>query len=165
MVKDFVKPGPKLTAEDLKKAEKALGKKLPSEIVDFLKKTNGGRPKPAAFKIKWSPKQKALAKSFATSEMARFHSLGFEGFTDLVEENTVTFEGRIPSSCISIAADRAGNQILIETEGPQKGQILFWSMEDEDEESVGNGGDQQPTYNNVGIVAKSFNEFLEALYE
>jgi hypothetical protein len=149
--------GKQLDETTIAKAEAELGFHLPRELREFLLAKNGGVPDPAQFKIAWTPEQK-FGRHWKTSEVGRFHSIGAPGFADLVEENTVTFEGRIPASTVAFASDPAGNQLLLAIAGPFAGKVLFWLMDEEVEEGM------TPSYDNCGIVADSFAGFLDALY-
>jgi len=62
---------------------------------------------------------------------------------------------RIPRDMIPIARDSFGNQICIGVSGPRCGYVYFWDHENEDED--------EPTYRNMHLVAKSFQEFLAQL--
>jgi hypothetical protein len=157
MTVEFFGAGQPLDEAAIAKAEAALGFPLPRELRGFLLKTNGGVPEPSRFDISWTPEQQ-FGRHWRTSEVGRLHSIGTPDFDDLVEENTVTFESRIPASTITFASDRAGNQLLLAHGGPYAGKVLFWLMDEEVEEGL------TPSYDNCGLVADSFGEFLEGLY-
>jgi cell wall assembly regulator SMI1 len=157
MAVEFYGAGQSLDEAVISKAEAKLGFALPRELREFLLATNGGVPDPAQFNIAWTPEQ-PFGKHWKTSEVSRFHSIGAPGFADLVEENTVTFEGRIPASTVAFASDPAGNQLLLAIGGPFAGKILFWLMDEEVEEGM------TPSYDDCGIVADSFAGFLDGLY-
>jgi hypothetical protein len=48
-----------------------------------------------------------------------------------------------------------GNQICIGVSGPRCGHVYFWDHEHEDED--------EPTYGNMHLVARSFSELLTTL--
>ena len=157
MAVEFFGAGQPLDEAAIAKAETELGFPLPRELRGFLLRNNGGVPDPAQFRIAWTPEQK-FGKHWKVSEVSRFHSIGYPGFADLVEENAVTFEGRLPASTVAFASDPAGNQLLLAYGGPYAGKVLFWLMDEEVEEGL------TPSYDNCGLVAESFDAFLDGLY-
>jgi hypothetical protein len=55
---------------------------------------------------------------------------------------------------LAIASDAGGNVLLLALSGPFVGKVLFWCKDHEVEEGC------VPGYENVGVVADSFDDFL-----
>ena len=66
---------------------------------------------------------------------------------------------RMPEELVPIAHDPGGNQICIAVAGPKTGAVYFWDHEEEADD------DETPGYDNVYLIANSFNEFLNSLTE
>lgn len=79
-----------------------------------------------------------------------------------------TFRDRMPETIIPIGYDMMGNQICIGIAGPERGKIYFWDHEDEwDEGDYTSEGLPVPPdikFQNVHLIAHSFEEFFDQLY-
>lgn len=139
----------------LQNAERALGKALPEEFKRFVLKHNGGRPEPATFRVRWSGQDWAIGWE---RNMVHFF-LSFQGGSENFLDYSRTFQGRIPADTVPIAYDPGGNLILLGISGPTVGRVFFWMREYEVPEG------ETPDYSNVGLIANSFNEFLDSLAE
>jgi|SRR5215469_1016483 len=102
--------------------EKKLGSTLPRFYREFLKNTNGGRPKYEKF-------------SFTTRDGTHendnvhfFYSL-YSGRIENLEETIDIFKGRIPDDTLPIASDHFGNQILLGMGNQLDGPVYFWDHE------------------------------------
>ena len=147
-------PGP-AGANAVSLAETALGCTFPADYRHFLLTHNGGRPRPRGFDIQWQAGQ-AAGESWRTSSLSWFYELGVpDSVVDLLEENQVSFRDRLPQGTLAFASDAGGNQMLLALAGPFAGKVLFWCKDHE----VGEGG--VPGYDNVGIVADSFQDLLD----
>ncbi|MBX3668459.1 MAG: SMI1/KNR4 family protein [Rhodocyclaceae bacterium] len=136
-------------------AESAIGLHFPLNYREFLLARNGGRPRPGSFKIQWQPGQTA-GEDWRSSCMGWFYSIGSSvDSCDLVEQNAVSFRGRLPQGTFAFGHDAGSNQLLLAAEGPFAGKVLFWCKDHEVE-----AGDR-PGYDNVGIVAESLQDFLD----
>lgn len=92
--------------------------------------------------------------------MGRFYAIDSAvRSSDLVRVNTVTFRDRFPRGTFAFAYDAASNQLLIATVGPFAGKVLFWCKDHEAEQG------QEAGYDNVGVIADSFQKFLNGLHE
>lgn len=154
MVEITENEGP-LSTEELDSVEKQLGVRFPDDYRSFMLKYNGGRTEPDGFAISWSDGQNA-GDDWKTSTLSWL----FFVFEDLDEDenlltmNLETFSGRIPEDTVAVGRDAGGNLILLVVTGENLGSVLFWVKAYE----AGNG--RTPGYDNVGIVADSFEEFL-----
>jgi len=134
-------------------AEQALGIAFPPDYRAFLARFNGGRPEPDGFKIQWLPAQ-ACGEDWRASGVSWFYGVRDEHTGSLVRLNKSTFEGRLPAGTLTVASDAGGNQILLALSGINAGKVLFWVKDHEVED-----GDT-PGYDNVGVIADNFTDFL-----
>ena len=77
-------------------------------------------------------------------------------------------EGRVPPSLISIGGETFGNQILLGIHAPDTGRVYYWDHENEwdEEDYLEDYGVPMPPevmYQNVYLLAESFDEFLDRL--
>lgn len=152
------------TNEDVAKFEKDASKiadtkiTLPKPYVAFLQKTNGGFVKRANV-LRAKPEEEEWADA-----LERFHTMGSSGRPkgppDL-RAQARNYEGRVPPDTLPIGNDEAGNLILLGVAGKNAGKVFFWSHHEEAGTPLGRG--TKPTYDNVTLVANTFDEFLEGL--
>jgi hypothetical protein len=135
-----------LKEEDIVEVEKVLNFSLPIQYRSFLLKQNGGHPQPNKFNIEGDPEN--------ISRVDGFNYIKNGDFLDLLNTWEV-YQGRIPKEFISIAFDPGGNQICIGVSNPYYGQIYFWDHEEE--------GDEETTYDNLYLIAESFDKFMNNL--
>ncbi len=150
--------GPKLNQEVLTEIEKKINHKLPKEYKEFMLQYNGGAAFPNAFKIQWSGQEGAEEDD--EGQLAYIFSI-HDGPNSNFLKNYITYNGRIPRDTIAIASDPCGNAILLGTGESNEGKVYFWDHNyeiDEEEE-------EEPDYRNVGLIANSFNEFIDSLYD
>jgi hypothetical protein len=143
-----------LTERDIERAERELGRQIPSAYREFLRKYNGGHPSPSDFKmagIRKGTTQIASVKSF----------LGINTPVETLNLNYVmeTFQGRVPAGFFPIARDPGGNLIGIGDFGLRPGKVYFWDHEREAEEG------EPPVDTNMYLVSDSFEAFIEGLGE
>ena len=130
--------------------EQMLGFKLPDNYRDFLKCNNGGRPQGRLVFHFFEEADGSVLDNF----------YGIHPNHDLNLLKKIQYIGdRIPSDCFPIANDVFGNLILIVVKGRQRGKIYFWDHEMESEEG------QEPTYENMTLVANSFEDFINGLQD
>ena len=140
--------GPIITDIELNRLESALGITLPQSYREFLKKYNGGRPKPSGFPIQGlANNPKGIIQHFM-------------GINQRIESSNLvwtfnTFKGRIPPSLLPCARDEGGSLICISLEGPDQGTIYYWYLKEE----YG-----RPGYDNAYFVARNFSEFIESIH-
>ena len=136
--------------EALKVFESFLGAKLPKEYFEHLLNYNGGYPQPDAFNF---------LDGGTASSVQEFYKLNSkDAYNDLIQ-NYKMFQDRIPTELIAVGCDPGGNQICLAINGQDFGKVLFWDHEFE----ADNG--ETPTYENIRLISKNFNSFLESLYE
>jgi hypothetical protein len=133
----------------LAELEKSLNIELPEFYRNFLLKYNGGRPVPDGFKFKGKTKGSMVDGFFG------IHNQKYNNLRDELE----TYKNRIPYNFFPIARDPGDNLIAIAVSNPNKGSIYFWNHERENEI------DGSYDFSNVILIADSFDEFLDNLYE
>jgi hypothetical protein len=147
-------PGPASEAS-IAAAESALGVRFADDYRSFLRTANGGHPEPDAFAIQWQTGQPP-ADDWQSSSMSWFYGIDDPvRSANLVRVNTVTFRHRLPKDTFAFASDAGGNQLLFATDGPFAGKLLFWCKDHEATDGA------TPGFDNVGVVADSFEDFLE----
>lgn len=138
----------------LDEVELALGVRLPDDFRAFMLQHNGGRPKPSGFDITWQAGQ-APADDWRTSSLALLYPVSVSSEENLLRMNQVTFAGRLPAHTVAIGSDAGGNVLLLSTDGPRKGKLLFWCKDHEAEAGT------VPGFANVGFVADSFQDLID----
>ncbi|MFG6460927.1 SMI1/KNR4 family protein [Roseateles sp. DXS20W] len=145
--------GPLADAE-VQSAEQALGVSFPPDYREFLLRVNGGFPDPRGFNVDWAPEQ-VCGQHWRRTSMSWFYEISDSDVCNLVTTNRVDFVGRLPTGTLAIASDAGGNQLLLALCGPHVGKLLLWIKGHEASD------DEAPGYDNVGVVADSFADFVE----
>lgn len=132
--------------------EQRIGVPLPDDYRSFMLAHNGGKPSRKAF----------VYKDFSgpyTDSAVRYFFAFTSNQDKSIRGNYGIYVGgsRVPRDLVPIATDEGGNLVCIAVKGPNVGKIYFWDHEEEAEEG------QQASYDNLYLVADSFNEFLENL--
>jgi cell wall assembly regulator SMI1 len=141
-----------LAPERVAQAEATMGVVFPADYREFMLAHNGGKPSRRAFVYaeETGPYTDGAVRKFYPIDSS--DKLGLEATHH-------TFLGydppRMPRDVFPIADDSFGNQICICFSGPKCGYVYFWDHEHEAED--------EPTYDNMHLVAKSFSEFLDKL--
>lgn len=145
---DFEYRGPSMSKRDLAALEKRLGLRLPDDYREFLLTINGGRPRThEVFDI--GKKDSSLLDILYSAKRDDEHQ-------DLtVFRRHRLLEKRVPRDLLPIGEDQGNSQICLGIGEENYGKVFFWDLEDERE---------QPTYENVALIADSFAEFLDSLY-
>ena len=115
----------------------------------FLLQYNGGRPVPNCFNF-FSGEE--------GSSVNCFFSINRGNSNDLVK-CIKNFSSRVPSESLPIGRDGFGNIICLILKGPNREQVYFWDHEFEKND------DEEPDYSNMTLIANSFDDFLDGLYE
>lgn len=135
---------PKISLQDIKQFEQEYDIALPKQYVEFLIEYNGGFPQESGFKISDDEGESLVNKFYGIGDMKSNLGKVFE-----------ILEGEIPEDFISIANDPAGNEILLGVSGEYQGKVYFWIHDRVPEEEM----------DNMFILADSFSEFFDNLYE
>jgi hypothetical protein len=145
-----------LTKEDINNIENKLGLKLPVEYKQFLELHNGGHPLKDFYPLIepiWGDKVRG-----GNADLAWFLAI-YEGEYENFERTLNTMRNRIPKDLIPIARGSGGDLVCLCTQGDNYGKVYFWDHNWEAEDG------QEPTYDNVYLVANSFTDFINSLYE
>lgn len=134
--------------EALNQLEARIGSALPDDYRRFMSEFNGGRPEPSGFEF-------ATADGNSDSAIRYFLTFddGEERYT--IQEFLDRYGDRIPQKLLPIACDSFGNLVLLDAGAKSAGAVCFWDHEKE--------GMDEPTWDNITVVAPSFTEFLNAL--
>ncbi len=151
MVKFENRPGT-ITAADVVSFEKRNGISLPADYATFLARHNGGFPTPANFKFHGREDGSELNSFFGIKS----------GDIDDLDKVQEVYKGRLPKAFLGIADDSGGNLICICLAGKDRGKIYFWDHEMEADESQGISPE---TAGNTTLIANSFDEFLNGIFE
>lgn len=143
-----------LSETRLQTAEQTLGVQFPPDYRAFLLRVNGGYPEPDGFNIQWAPGQ-VCGEDWRRTSMSWFYAITDDDVGNLLKINRVDFAGRLPPETVAIASDAGGNQLLLALGGPHRGKVLLWIKDHEA------GDDEVPGYDNVGVVADSFEDFIQ----
>src|SRR6185436_8431089 len=141
-----------LSPERLAAAERTMGVTFPAGYREFMLEHNGGKPSKRDFVF---VEEKG---PYTDSSVRGFYPIEDSGRLDLESKYKVFCQvqpPRIPRDMMPIAGDSFGNQICIGVSGPRCGHVYFWDHEHEDED--------EPTYGNMHLLARSFSEFLTRL--
>jgi cell wall assembly regulator SMI1 len=139
---------------EISKIEKEFGFTFPEEYKTHILKFNGGHP---------SDKRWCFKTQSGSSSLIHYFYAVYDGKGNNFRTTYIILKSkgdeRMPKNIVPIANDPFGNKICISVEGEDRGYIYFW-----DHENVCDEG-EEPTYENLDLIAKSFNEFIENLTE
>ena len=147
--------GTKASDESVSRLEKSLSiGSLPKDYRRFLLEVNGGHAGDAnAFDF---------YHGGDGSSLDGFYGLNFpegDSFSLAFSITSYVDRDRVPSGFLPIGGDPFGNQICLAISGDHYGEVWFW---DHEEESYDN---EEPTMDNMVLIAKSFTDFIDGLYE
>ncbi len=135
-----------LTEDAVKKLEFQIGALLPKEYRAFLLKHNGGKPASSDFK---------LGEGDITGLHHIYGIFEQDNHSNILNNYNV-FKGRIKKELLPFADDSFGNQICIGIKNKYIGKIYFW-----DHEFDGSFFKSKA----ITLIANSFNDFLDSLFE
>lgn len=139
--------------EEIRKFEKLIGAELPKDYVDFILRYNGGHPIADTYDL-----IEPINENETFSGIEWFYPFG-EQYKNNVIRYYSLFKDRLPNDFIRIASASCGNDICICVRGENYGKVYLWDHENEAPEG------QEPWYDNVYLIANSFTEFMDKLYE
>jgi hypothetical protein len=152
---EFQDRGEPATEEQIEAAEKALGRNIPADYREFLRAHNGARVEPPNFRIPVDSDDGPRAS------VSWWLGVGLQDSLDIAAIATM-YEGRMPAELLPIARDPGGNLIAMDP----KGRVHFWDHEfEEEEDDDGDDGNDEPTWDNVSLVASDLRSLLEGLAE
>jgi hypothetical protein len=155
----------KVTKEQIATLEKAIGAPIPEDYYQFLVSHNGGRPKCdenkfgyVSFPVSWKGQKWA----------GRYGEVLLDVLYSADEKAVISWRGayeshvqdrRIPKDTFPIGSDPGSNQLLVGISGDNRGKVFFWAAKFAPADD-----DVEPTYENIGLVADSFSEFIGKLH-
>lgn len=146
---DLFKAPPPPSQADVAEAEKALNLSLPASFTQFMN-TCGEMELPLC---------------------ARFYWVGTGGPDNIVSANKVEHEDAgspLPPFLVAFYDDGMGNQLCFDTRTrTEAGEypVVFWDHELDPEENLQASGRAAESFENAGVVAVSFPEWLKKLNE
>jgi hypothetical protein len=147
-----------INLEDIANLEKKLNICFPEDYKQHLLKYNGGHPikdgYPLIEYIDNDPNDNS-------ADIAWFLAIyNGEHNNFLRDYNTFKiWQKRMPDELVSIGCGSGGDQICISVKGNNYGKVYFWNHDWECEEG------EEPDYSNVHLIANSFTDFINSLYE
>lgn len=150
----FDKQGPKISEIPLKELYNLLQIiNLPIGYKKFLLIYNGGRV------VKNScPLLELPSENETLMGINNFFQCSDDYNYSLIK-NIKMFNDRIPKGFIPIADASCGNLFLLGISGSNYNKVFFWDHEFEADD------DEEVTYNNMYLVANTFEDFINSLYE
>ena len=145
-----------VTIDDIKKVEKELSVSFPEDYKKHILKYNGGHPVKNSYPIIeiYDFDRYGWGKStIYDCEIAWFYAINNEDY-DIVKENKF-FEDRIPNNFIAIGEGSGGDLICISIREKDYGKVYFW----------GHDWDIGPNFVSHVLIANSFADFINSLYE
>lgn len=137
-----------LNDDDIRALEKNMAVSLPEDYKAFLKRHNGGCPDPTYFPI----------HGFENNPIGTiqvFFRIDGPIKSSNLDWNYRTFLGRIPENLFPIACEDGGSLICLSLSGPDKGAVYYWDYY---------GEAQPPSYDNVYLIAETFQKFLDGIH-
>lgn len=132
--------------------ERLLGFPLPSDYTGFLRRHNGGSPKPDTVPIQDWP------EGGTEDDVRMLYGCGSDPGEDTYDLrwNIECYTGRMPAGLLPIATTSCGDQFCLWLTGVRRGSVVLWDHEAEH---------RPPTEANLHRVAPTFTAFLELLRE
>jgi hypothetical protein len=152
--------------------ERLVSARLPDAYRTYLETHNGaklrhaGAPDQAPFvRVHWKPDQPMSEESAEATlhqwccllpdSEAPEHALASD-----LREKYDAFRDRIPSGCIPFLNDPGGSLFLLVLKGSMSGAVVYWDRNWEGDALDAAG---RPTLFNVGMVAPSFDAFVQSI--
>jgi hypothetical protein len=144
--------------EELNFIETALGAALPGDYREFVQEYGV-----SAFGelVQFQPIE---GEAGPLSHFYGSKSAGSNSLTRNIEK----YMGRMPETIIPIADDGGGNQICLGIKGKERGKVYYWDHhnESDEEDYLEEHGKSMPPevkFQNVHLIAKSFEDFVQRL--
>ena len=121
---------------------------MPHDYREFLKKYNGGTPKPAGFWIEIDKDSSSINLLYGLFKSPKYYSI----------DGAATLEWKLPDNLLPIGDDGTGNLICIAVTGNTKGSVFFIDHEI----YLPN---EKESFRGITKLSNSFSEFLSILEE
>ena len=132
-----------LRPQDLLDLESRLGVSLPAAYREFLLRNNVAVPESNSY------------DGGQDIGVTSFFGISKNRLDDLIEQNQI-FGWRMPENILAIADGPCGNLICLHL---ITGEVYWWDHEQE----AAAFGDEEPSFDNMLLLASSFTEFLQRL--
>jgi SMI1-KNR4 cell-wall len=161
-----------VTEEELTSIETVLGNVLPEDYREFLQ-TFGAASFGELVEIRLTRSSPLFAPDvknvplFEKAPLSHFYG-AMDGNQSLAKRIT-TYRDRIPETMIPIADDGGGHQICLGINGKEQGKVYYWDHgnepldEDDYLEEYGEPRTPEAIFQNVYMIAESFEDFLRRL--
>jgi hypothetical protein len=154
-----------MSEDELEAIEAELGSRLPDSYRYFLVTYGACSPREI---VMYDP---VIGLPSEVSTSGRGNIANFYGTRSDVDDayslqrRMLFFSGRIPANLIPIADNGGGSQILLGTSGNEAGKVYLWDLHNEplDEEDYGVPRPPEAMFENVHLIAKSFEGLLRRL--
>ena len=144
-----------ININDIKKLELFVAAKLPRDYVDFLMMYNGGHPIRSSYDT-----LEPIRQQLYEAEISKFYALCKEEDLSIIYNFSLSMQNHdIPPDLLPIGYGSGGDEICLCIRGPNYGKVYFWDVHDQSQ------GGEEPSYKNVYLIANSFTEFINKLYQ
>ena len=146
------KPNSRINSADIERFEAMIGKKLPTDYLQFLLTFNGGKPESNEFPI---PNQKNAACEYVCVKLLLAYWKNGNGEICVfgAQNSLIAF----PKMFCQLAMLLAGMLFCLSLQPKKFGQLFFW-----DHELEANEG-EPATFSNLFLIGNSFNDFFSKL--
>jgi hypothetical protein len=163
-----------LTEEELQSIEMALGVALLGDYRDFVRKYGvSSFGELVQFQLQEAepvhPVQSLLGIPIPRYEKGPLsHFYGSRTSNQSLAQYIEIYKGRMPDTMIPIADDGCGNQICLGIKGKEHGNVYYWDHhnewdEDDYREDYGKPMPPEVKFQNVYLIAESFEDFIQRL--
>jgi hypothetical protein len=150
MLQHIIDPNDGVTADEVSSFCKRRRLDLPLQYQEFLTRTNGGQPVPAAFPIRG-------LQGNPYGVVQAFFGIGAHIPTEDVDRILDQHEGLVPAGIVPIATTGTGDYIVLDLRKPS-GPVFFWDRRPFWGTDLWNEKDLYP-------IADDFRAFLNELHE
>ena len=154
MLKEIENPGPGIVVDDINALESRLGKKIPDDYAQFLIKYNGGSP------IECMIDFDGNKLNISGNSIGYF--FGLKRKSDLINK-LENMSHILPELALPIADTPGGNYFILSLNNNTYGKVFYKDHEIED--SFDFKDDENNLPESMVLVANSFSEFLDKLYD
>lgn len=141
------------TIEQIREFEQFIHKALPQDYIDFLLQYNGGHPIQDTYDL-----IEPINGKDEVADIAWFFAI-YDGDVSNLHKEYLESITSIPRDFLAIAYGSGGDLICINLGKDKYGKVYFWDVHDQAPHG------EEPWYDNIYLIANSFKEFIDKLYE